>query len=115
MSTPTFVLSQSEATLRSAARGDRARVLAALEAAGSVTIDVSAVERMSDAYADELFGVLSQHFGASWVLEHLDIVGADDGILRSVAQAIAQGARLRRARAGSTRRPASRISTAVRH
>ena len=92
MPASTLVLHRTQLTLRASARLERARLLACLEARGAVTVDVSAVEWMSEAYADELFGVITHYFGVSWVLDRLGVIGADEALLRTIARAISQRA-----------------------
>ena len=98
METPVLVLPASDLTLRAAARADRSRLLGHLEDSGCVTLDLSRTEAMSADYADELFGVLAQSLGTSWVLDRVSILGAHDALLRTIAASIAQRAKLRTSR-----------------
>ena len=111
----TLVLSHVHLTLRSTARADRARLLDCLEVEGSATVDVSVVEYMSDAYADELFGVITQYFGSNWVLDRIGVIGADEAILRTIAHAISQRARASQEPATPTLHPENSGADALRH
>ncbi len=104
METPILVLQDSDLTLRTAARADRARLLKYLEDSGSVTLDLSRTDSMSAAYADELFGVLTHYLGMKWILDRVAIVGAHDAVVRAIAEAIDQRSKL-----GAARNPRRRM------
>ena len=107
MSALALVLETRDLQLRSTARSDRARLLLRLVEYGSATVDMSRVEVMSPAYADELFGVLTHYFGRSWVLRQVSVLGAHELIVRTIAEAICQRAQLRRSKSALRRTSAA--------
>ena len=72
---------------RRAAAIQRAELLDAVQE-GLVLLDLTAVESISDSYADELFGVIAAVNGLDWLGKHVKIAGAKEPILRDIAVAV---------------------------
>lgn len=73
---------------RTSASRFREQLSCLLGLGSTVQIDLQGVETISDSFADELFGVLTQEFGANFLLDHIRVVGGSDAALYSVATAI---------------------------
>lgn len=82
-----IVIESHDLSSRKTAADKRDEVLRLVEQ-GVVVLDLSAVESISDSYADELFGVLAAVYGLNWFSSHLRIVGAKEPILKDIAVAV---------------------------
>jgi hypothetical protein len=66
----------------------RASVLAELRRSGSVSIDLSRVQSISESYADELFGMLAVGLGIAGFVQQVKILHANKHVLRVIAHAL---------------------------
>lgn len=94
----TFFLNETDLASRRSASELRANVESSLRS-GYATLDFSFVESVSESYADELIGVLVEHYTLQWVFARLQVVGASPAVVQSLTQAIRY--RLERAAAKS--------------
>lgn len=83
-----FSISDSDLASRRSAVQLRADVESQLLAGICVELDLSAVESISESYADELFGVLIHHYSLPWVFSRLRLTGPKPAVVRSITQAI---------------------------
>ena len=83
-----FRIESTDLASRSSAAKVRSSVeqTAALE--GTALVDLSAVISISEAYADELFGVLVARHGLDWFADHVRLHGATPAVLSSIAGAV---------------------------
>ncbi len=84
----TFTLSGSDLASRRIAAVDREDFVNRYWGEGSVVIDLSAVQSVSESYADEFFGVLVLRFGLAAVLSKVKIANARETVLRAVANSM---------------------------
>lgn len=66
----------------------RAAVVAALNSSKNIHFDLTDVETISDSFADELFGVLSQDLGVENFYERTKVINSNDYCLHAIARAI---------------------------
>lgn len=71
---------------RNAARKIFAQICDATRS-GQVVIDLSEVLSISDAYADEVFGVLTSVYGLDWLLSHVRVIANED-VLQAIAEIV---------------------------
>lgn len=87
MAKRTFTITSSALASRRGAAKLRADIDAAL-LQGQVQLDVSAVQSVSESWADELFGVLVVRRSLPWVFARLSLRGANQDVARTIASAI---------------------------
>lgn len=85
--TSQFVINDTALASRFSAGALRARVEAAL-LQGGARLDLSAVESVSESWADELFGVLVVRHSLAWVFERLELHGLRPEVAQTIASAI---------------------------
>ncbi|MHB8428510.1 MAG: STAS-like domain-containing protein [Acidiferrobacterales bacterium] len=73
---------------RQAAARVRYNVANAVSAGNTVVVDLSEIESVSYAYADELFGVIAATQGFDWLVEQIKIVNTKEHVLRVIAEVI---------------------------
>ena len=83
----TFQLIETDLASRRSAAVFRSMVESSLRN-GSTVLDFSRVESVSESYADELIGVLIEHYTLSWVFSRLQVIGACPAVVHSITQAI---------------------------
>lgn len=83
----TITLDGPDLTSRRAAVPVRLKVEALASAKNRVVIDLTAVESVSDSFADELFGVLALNNGLKWCSDHISVY-ARDSVLRAIAAVV---------------------------
>lgn len=76
----------------SAAHGLIRRLASHLHADREIDLDLTRVECVSPEYAQAAFGPLTAAFGKDRVLASLRITGAEDHMIRVIAEAICRGA-----------------------
>lgn len=84
----TFAFRHSDLASRSLASKERSALCRQLRDHEKIVIDLSAVESISESFADELFGVLVLERGFDFVVKHVKIINAADDVLRSIAVAM---------------------------
>lgn len=82
----TIKLASTDLATRYAARHVAAQIREAA-LSGQVIVDLSEVFSISDAYADEVFGVLTFVYGLDWLLSRVR-VHANDEVLHAIAAVV---------------------------
>jgi hypothetical protein len=80
-----IILEDTDLASRSAARQLRHTILQTLGERPSIQLDLSAVQSISDSYADELFGVLCAQLGFDSFFTKVKIIGSNDSLNRAIA------------------------------
>lgn len=83
-----LVIVESDLASRRSAARQRDCLVRLLEAHATAVVDLSAVESLSESYADELFAVLIEEWGADPFFQRVFIRNARPPVIRSIAQAI---------------------------
>lgn len=73
---------------RTAAGKERAQIEALARQGEQVILDYSEVISLSGSYADELFGVFTQRYGAQALKRTLKVKGASQSVARAIGLAI---------------------------
>lgn len=87
VNTNQFIVNDTALASRFSAGALRACVEVALQQGGA-RLDLSAVESVSESWADELFGVLVVRHSLPWVFERLDLRGVRPEVAQTIASAI---------------------------
>ena len=88
MTDDVFRIKDTDLASRSSAAKLRSLVEQTAVQEGTASIDLKVVRSVSDAYADELFGVLVARHGLEWFAEHVRLQGATPAVLSSIAGAV---------------------------
>lgn len=83
-----LVIAESDLASRRSAAKQRDCLVGLLENHATAAVDLSSVESLSESYADELFAVLIEEWGADTFFQRVFIKGAKPAVIRSIAQAI---------------------------
>lgn len=75
---------------RTTAAQERAQIEALAQQGEQVILDYSEVISLSGSYADELFGVFTQRYGAQALKACLKVKGASQSVARAIGLAIQQ-------------------------
>lgn len=81
-------IKDSDLASRHSAATLRACVERQLRSGKSVLLDLSVVQSVSESYADELLGVLIEHYSLQWVFSRLKVIGAKPAVVRSITSSI---------------------------
>ncbi len=88
MTTTNIKLEGTDLSSRSAAAIQRHKLTSQISSGNKVIIDLSSILSVSHSYADELFGVFVEAYSLEKFLATIELYGASEHVLKSIASVI---------------------------